>query len=125
MKPISFLLLAALAGLGTACSANVSSASAEAAPAPAEEVIQTAEAGSEVEGTLNLNIGRGGSEPARPIISTDSVGSNGGLIVAPGGTGGNFEGVADLGVDIETGPETVLETPAATSDEDEIVRLPQ
>ncbi len=123
MKPISFLLLAALAGLGTACSATVSSAEAEAAPA--EEIIQTAEAGSEVEGTLNLNIGRGGSEPARPIISTDSVGSNGGLIVAPGGTGGNFEGVADLGVDIETGPETVLETPAATSDEDEIVRLPQ
>lgn len=123
MKSISFLLLAALAGLGSACSATVSSAEAEAAPA--EEIIQTAEAGSEVEGTFNLNIGRGGSEPARPIISSESVGATGGLIVAPGGTGGNFEGVADLGVDIETAPESVLETPAPKSDEDEVIRLPQ
>jgi len=123
MKPISFLVLAALAGLATACSATISGASAEAAPA--EEIIQTAGAGSEVEGTLNLNIGRGASEPARPIVSSESVGATGGLIVAPGGSGGNFEGVADLGVDIQIAPETVLETPAAKSDEDEVVRLPQ
>lgn len=123
MKPVTTLLLVSLAALGAACSATVSGASAEAAPA--EEVIETAEAGSGVQGTLNLNIGRTGEEPARPIVGVEAAtGSGSGLIVAPGSTGGNFEGVEDLGIDIETAPESVLE-PANPSDEDEIVRLPE
>ncbi len=118
MKPITALLLLSLAGAGAACSDTVTKAD----PAAAETPVETAE----VQGTLNLNIGRTNDSPGGLNISAGSGASAGGLIVGPGATGGNFEDVDDLGIDLQDTPDTILEpkAPEAKSDEDEIVRLP-
>ncbi|MEQ9505228.1 MAG: hypothetical protein RLO80_03080 [Hyphomonas sp.] len=116
MKPITAFLLLSLAGAGTACSDT----GTKATPEPA---IETADAGSEVQGTLNLNIGKAPEGPGRQIIGSNTGSTTGGLIVAPGATGGNFEDVPDLGIVIED-IEDPLAAPAPKSDEDEIVRLP-
>ena len=120
MKPITALLLLSLAGVGAACSDTVSGSSAEVAPA---EVSAEATPASEVQGTLNLNIGRTAETPGRPIVGTDTGSGNGGLIVAPS-SGGNFEDVEDLGIQIEDAPSEMLE-PGAKSDEDELIRIPE
>ncbi len=116
MKPITALLLLSLAGAGAACSDTVA-ASAEASAPPVETA--------EVQGTLNLNIGRANDAPGGLNLNAGSSGNTGGLIVGPRATGGNFEDVGDLGIDLEDSPDTLLapKAPAATSDEDEIVRL--
>jgi hypothetical protein len=116
MKPIAALLLLSLAGAGTACSDT-------AAKTTPEATIETADAGAEVQGTLNLNIGKTEGTAGRQIIGSSSGASSGGLIVAPGATGGNFEDVQGLDIVIEDEPGSLLET-APASDEDEIVRLP-
>jgi len=118
MKPITALLLLSLAGAGAACSDTVSGA------AETEAATETAGAGSEVQGTLNLNIGRAPDQPGRPIVGANTGSANGGLIVAPGTAGGNFEGVEELGIEIEESPEAILE-PEETSGEDELVRIPE
>jgi hypothetical protein len=117
MKPITALLLFTLAGVGTACSDTVGAAD-EAAPA---EVASAPAA--EVQGTLNLNLGRSGESQARPIIGS-SANTGTGLIVGPSQTGGNFEGVQDLGIDIEDAPHDPLATPEE-SDEDDLIRIPE
>jgi hypothetical protein len=122
MKPITALLLLSLAGVGAGCSLTTPAATAEAAPAeasPAAEVTQTAE----VQGTLNLNIGRTNDAPGGLKIGAGPSSSSGGLIVGPGGAGGDFEDVEGLGIDLEDAPEALLQ-PEPASDEDEIVRLP-
>ena len=117
MKPITAFLLLSLAGVGTACSDT----GAKAAPEP---TLETADAGSEVQGTLNLNIGKTPEGPGRPIIGSGPASSNGGLIVAPGAPGGNFEDVAGLDLLIEDEPDLLLDPPPAPATEDDIVRLP-
>jgi hypothetical protein len=120
MKPITALLLLSLSGAG--CSLTTPAATAEAAPAetaPAAEVTQTAE----VQGTLNLNIGRTNEAAGGLRIGAGQTSSPGGLIVGPGGAGGDFEDVEGLGIDLEDAPEALLQ-PEPASDEDEIVRLP-
>jgi len=119
MKPVTALLLLSLAGAG--CSLTAPAAAAETAPA------QTAPAAvvkpAEVKGTLNLNIGRTNDAPGGLNIGANTSSRQSGLIVGPGGAGGNFEDVAGLGIDLEGVPE-ILPGPEAASDEDEIVRLP-
>lgn len=117
MKPITALLLLSLAGVGAACSDTVTKTD----PAAAETPVETAE----VQGTLNLNIGRTNDAPGGLNLNAGSSGNTGGLIVGPGATGGNFEDVGDLGIDLEDTPDTLLEpkAPQAKTDEDEIVRL--
>ena len=120
MKPITALLLMSHSGAG--CSLTTPAATAEAAPAetaPAAEVAQTAE----VQGTLNLNIGRTNGAAGGLRIGAGQTSSPGGLIVGPGGTGGDFEGVEGLGIELGDAPEALLQ-PEQASDEDEIVRLP-
>ncbi len=121
MKPITAVLLFSLASLGASCSATASS---EAAEAPATEaVVETAE----VQGTLNLNIGRTSEQPGRMIVGSGAGSGSGGLIVAPGSTGASFDDVEGLGIQLEDAPETsdeLLAPKAAPSDEDDIVRLP-
>ena len=122
MKPITALLLLSLAGVGSGCSLTTQAAAAEAAPAetaPAAEVTPTAE----VQGTLNLNIGRTNEAAGGLRIGAGQTSSPGGLIVGPGGAGGDFEDVEGLGIDLEDAPEALLQ-PEQASDEDEIVRLP-
>jgi hypothetical protein len=122
MKPITALLLLSLYGVGAGCSLTTLAATAEAAPAetaPAAEVTQTAE----VQGTLNLNIGRTNDAAGGLRIGAGQTRSPGGLIVGPGGAGGNFEDVEGLGIDLEAAPEALLQ-PEQASGEDEIVRLP-
>jgi hypothetical protein len=122
MKPITALLLLSLAGVGAGCSLTAPSATAEAAPveaAPAAEVTQTAD----VQGTLNLNIGRTNDGPGGLKIGAGPANSPSGLIVGPGGAGGDFEDVQGLGIDLDDAPQAMLE-PEKASDEDEIVRLP-
>lgn len=113
MKPVAALLVFSLASLGAAFTA---------AAEPAAEA-------SEVSGTLNLNIGRSNDQAGRLIVGSGASAGGGGLIVAPGSTGGSFEDVPDLGIQLQDEPETadsLLEVkPApAPSDEDAIVRLP-
>lgn len=121
MKPITAVLLFSLASFGASCSAT---ASGETGEAPATQaVVETAE----VQGTLNLNIGRASEQPGRMIIGSGTSSSSGGLIVAPGSTGASFDDVEDLGIQLEDMPETsdeLLAPKAAPSDEDDIVRLP-
>lgn len=122
MKPITALLLLSLYGVGAGCSLTRLAATAEAAPAetaPAAEVTQTAE----VQGTLNLNIGRTNDAAGGLRIGAGQTRSPGGLIVGPGGAGGDFEDVEGLGIDLEDAPEVLLQ-PEQASGEDEIVRLP-
>lgn len=122
MKPITALLLLSLYGVGAGCSLTTLAATAEAAPAetaPAAEVTQTAE----VQGTLNLNIGRTNDAAGGLRIGAGQTRSPGGLIVGPGGAGGDFEDVEGLGIDLEAAPEALLQ-PEQASGEDEIVRLP-
>ncbi len=116
MKPIAAFLLLSLAGAGTACSDTADKTAPDA-------TIETVAAEPEVQGTLNLNIGKAPESPGRQIIGANTGASTGGLIVAPGATGGNFEDVEGLGIEIEDG-EDPLSPPPKTSDEDEIVRLP-
>lgn len=118
MKPITALLLLSLAGTGAACSDTV-------AAEPAEAEVVTVAAGGEVQGTLNLNIGRAGDGAGRQIVGSGTDASSGGLIVGPASTGGNFEGVQDLGIEIDEAPVDVLAPPAPKSDEDELVRIPE
>jgi hypothetical protein len=56
-------------------------------------------------------------------VGADTGSGNGGLIVAPS-SGGNFEDVEDLGIQIEDAPSEMLE-PGAKSDEDELIRIPE
>ena len=121
MKPIAALLVLSLASVGAACSATASGTADEAASS--ETVIETADAGEGVQGTLNLNVGRTTDEPGRQIVGSGASTGAGGLIVAPGATGGNFQDVPDLGIDLQEAPGAMLE-PEAPSDEDDIVRLP-
>lgn len=116
MKPITALLLFSLAGVGAACSDTVSGASEPAAEASTQSA--------EVQGTLNLNIGRTNDSGARPIVGSGGGAANGGLIVGPSSTGGNFADVEELGVEIQESPEALLE-PTAPSDEDELIRIPE
>lgn len=116
MKPITALFLLSFAAAGTACSDTAGTTEPEA-------TIETVAAETEVQGTLNLNIGKAPEAPGRQIIGSNTGASTGGLIVAPGATGGNFEDVPDLGIVIED-IEDPLAAPAPKSDEDEIVRLP-
>ena len=122
MKPITALLLLSLYGVGAGCSLTTLAATAEAAPAetaPAAEVTQTAE----VQGTLNLNIGRTNDAAGGLRIGAGQTRSPGGLIVGPGGAGGDFENIEGLGIDLEDAPDALLQ-PEPASDEDDIVRLP-
>ncbi len=116
MKPITALFLLSLAAAGTACSDTA----AKTAP---EATIETADVGPEVQGTLNLNIGKAPEGPGRQIIGSNTGTTTGGLIVAPSATGGVFEDVPDLGITI-VDDEDPLAPPAKPSDEDDIVRLP-
>lgn len=118
MKPVTALLLLSLAATGAACSDTVTAA-------PAEAEVTPAAAGGEVQGTLNLNIGRAGDGAGRQIVGSGAGAASGGLIVGPDSTGGNFEGVQDLGIEIEEAPVDPLAQPAPKSDEDELIRIPE
>lgn len=112
MKPVAALLVFSLASLG----------------APVVAAAEPAPDAAEVRGTLNLNVGRSNDQPGRMIVGAGTSGG-GGLIIAPGSTGGNFADVPELGVQIVEVPETpetlLAAKPApAPSDEDVIVRLP-
>lgn len=116
MKPITAVFLFAMTTVGAACSASTPSQPVEA------EAVQTADAGGEVQGTLNLNIGRT-QETSGGLIVGSGAGSDG-LLVAPQSTGGNFEDVPALDIQLDAPTGNLLETPEkAPSDEDEIVRL--
>lgn len=117
MKPITARLLLSLYGVGAGCSLTTLAATAEAAPAA--EVAQT----TEVQGTLNLKIGRTNDPAGGLRIGAGQTRSPGGLIVEPGGAGGDFEGVEGLGIDLEDATEALLQ-PEQASGEDDIVRLP-
>ncbi|MEX1252651.1 MAG: hypothetical protein WEA77_15860 [Hyphomonas sp.] len=122
MKPVAALLLLSLAGTAASCTAT---ASGETAGGPAAKAATEI---AEVQGTLNLNIGRKAEEPGRMIVGSGAGTAQGGLIVAPGSTGASFEDVPDLGIQLQDAPETsddLLAPKAAPSDEDDIVRLPQ
>lgn len=121
MKPVTALFLLSLAGAGAGCSLTAPAAAAEAAPAETAPAAVATPA--EVKGTLNLNIGRTNDAPGGLNIGANTSSSQSGLIVGPGGAGGNFEDVAGLGIDLE-GAAEILPGPNAASDEDEIVRLP-
>lgn len=119
MKPITALLLLSLASVGAACSDTVAASAADTAAA--EALVETAE----VQGTLNLNIGRANDAPSGLNLNAGASSNAGGLIVGPGASGGNFEDVGGLDIDLQDSPDTLLDpkAPAAKSDEDEIVRL--
>jgi len=118
MKPITALLLFSLAGVGTACSDTVETAAADE---PA--TVETAGTDSEVQGSLNLNIGRT-AEPQGGLIVGSNAGSSGGLIVGSAGTGAQIDDVEGLGFEIVDDPEAILDAPPE-SPEDDIVRLPE
>lgn len=119
MKPITALFLFTLTTFGSACSASTPPQTAEA------ETVETADAGGEVQGTLNLNIGRTQETSGGLIVGSNAGAGSDGLIVAPESTGGNFEDVPSLDIELDVPAGTLLETPeAAPSDEDAIVRLP-
>jgi hypothetical protein len=118
MKPITAVFLFAMTTFGAACSASTPSQPVEA------EAVQTADAGGEVQGTLNLNIGRTQETSGGLIVGSGSGAGSDGLLVAPQSTGGNFEDVPALDIQLDAPAGTLLETPEeAPSDEDEIVRL--
>ncbi len=117
MKPITALLLFSLAAVGTACSDTVEASAEEPA------ITETAEAGSEVQGSLNLNIGRTGEAQSGMIVGSNT-GSSSGLIVGSAGTGPQFEDVEGLGIEIQEETQILLDPPAESA-EDEIVRLPE
>lgn len=115
MKPITALFLFAMTTVGAACSASTPSQPVEA---------ETADASSEVQGTLNLNIGLEPESSGSLIVDTNASGGSEGLIVGPGSTGGNFEEVPELDINLSPSSEALLDTDVtATSEEDEIVRL--
>jgi hypothetical protein len=111
MKPIATVLLLALATAGAACSAETAASTGE------PSTLETADAGSEVQGTLNLNIGRDSGNDSGLIIGSDAGASDDGLIIAPGQTGGNFEDVPALDIELSD-PADVLDT-----GEDDVVRI--
>ena len=118
MKPITALFLFAMTTAGAACSASTPAQSDEPA------AVETAEAGSEVQGTLNLNIGLESETEGGMIVDSSAGGSSSGLIVGPGSTGGNFEEVPELDINLTPSSDALLDTDAkAASEEDEIVRL--
>lgn len=118
MKPITALFLFAMTTVGAACSASTPSQSAEPA------AVETAEAGSEVQGTLNLNIGLESATEGGMIVDSSAAGGSGGLIVGPGEMGGNFEEVPELDINLSPSSDALLDTDVtAASEEDEIVRL--
>lgn len=124
MKPITAILFLSLAAVGSACSDSVSGKGSEAdAAAPAE----TASAESEVQGTLNLNIGRAPEGRGGLNVSSGSIDNSGGLIVGPSSTGGNIADVEGLGVEIQDAPESVLDAPPPKDEnaEDELIRIPE
>lgn len=119
MKPITALLFLSMAAVGTACS-DAGTAKAVAA----EPVAETASAETEVKGKLNLNIGRATDDRGGMIVGSGSTGSSGGLIIAPSSSGGNFQDVEGLGVEIVDSSDDLLDAPAK-SEEDDIIRLPE
>jgi hypothetical protein len=113
MKPITAFLLLSLTAVGAACSDPVAAEST---------TLETADAGDEVQGTLNLNVGPAGDTSGGLNLGTGSAGASDDLIVAPGPTGGNFEDVQGLDVDLPSSPDAILDTPDASA-EDDVVRL--
>nr|WP_290919732.1 hypothetical protein [Hyphomonas sp. 34-62-18] len=136
MKPLTAALLFSFALTGAACSDPVKSG-AEAAPAaPVEgETLaidtSTASSSSELSGTLNLNIGQQQESSTRLLGSGGLGGSEeSGVVLGAGGIGGgNFGESLDLGINLDElevsdAPLNDPALPAAPSDEDEIIRLP-
>ncbi|MBA4226042.1 MAG: hypothetical protein C0456_05355 [Hyphomonas sp.] len=136
MKPLTAALLFSFALAGTACS-DPAKSSAEATPAaPVEgETLPidtaTASAGSELSGTLNLNIGQPQDSGTRLLGSGGLGGSGqGSTVLGAGGLGGgNFGESLDLGINLDeladpSAPLADPTLPIKPSDEDEIVRLP-
>lgn len=133
MKPLTVALLLGIAATGVACSDTVKS-KAEATPVPAGEdplPVDTSTATSETElgGTLNLNIGGSAQQDSSSRLL--GTGNSSGVVLGSGGLGGgNFGEGPDLGIDLEEeeDPSSLLSQPAtgapATSEEDDIVRLP-
>jgi hypothetical protein len=118
MKPITALFLFAMTSVGAACSASTPSQPVEA------EAVETAAADSEVQGTLNLNIGLEPESSGSLIVDSNASGGSGGMIVGPGTTGGNFEEVPELDINLSPTSESLLDTDVTTKgEEDEIVRL--
>jgi hypothetical protein len=119
MKPMSAVLLLILSTGAGICSASTPSGPVET------ETAELADAEGEVQGTLNLNIGRTQKGPGGPIVSSGAATGSGGLIVAPQSTGGNFEDVPGLDILLSIPSDALLEARKETaSSEDEIVRLP-
>ncbi|MFN3609873.1 MAG: hypothetical protein ACK4Y9_12490 [Hyphomonas sp.] len=130
MKPLTVALLFSLAATGAACSDTVKSTAEAAPPEGGALAVDTSTATSETElsGTLNLNIGPQQESSSRLLGSGGLGGSTeGGVVLGSGGLGGgNFGESFDLGIDLEVieDPATPLGVPVETSQEDEIVRLP-
>lgn len=117
MKLISAVFLLILTTGAGVCSASTPSEPVET------EKAELADAGAKVQGTLNLNIGRTQKASGGPIVNS-GAGSDG-LIVAPQSTGGNFEDVPGLDIQLSMPADALLEArEEAPSSEDEIVRLP-
>ncbi|MGA1341982.1 MAG: hypothetical protein ACO33A_02885 [Hyphomonas sp.] len=104
--------------------AGVCSASTPGEPVETEKA-ELADAGAKVQGTLNLNIGRTQKASGGPIVNSGAGAGSDGLIVAPQSTGGNFEDVPGLDIQLSMPADALLEArEEAPSSEDEIVRLP-
>lgn len=136
MKPLTAALLFSFALTGAACSDPVKSG-AEAAPAePVEgETLAidttTASAGTELGGTLNLNIGPQQESSTRLLGSGGLGGSEqSGVVLGAGGIGsGNFGESFDLGINLDEleVSDAPLNDPVLTAvppEEDVIIRLP-
>lgn len=132
MKPMSTALLFSLLLTGAACSDPAKGAAAAEAPPPAEpmEVEMTnATSGSEIGGTLNLNIGGASqSESTRLLGSGGLSGSGESSRLIGSGTlgGGNFGEGPDLGIELllEEDTEEPVAARADPPEDDDLIRLP-
>lgn len=120
MKPITALLFLSMAAAGTACS-DAGTAKATGT----EPVADTASTETEVKGKLNLNIGRT-TEDRGGLIVSGNAGNSDGLLISPSSSGGNFQDVEGLDVQIVDSADDLLDAPAKSADdEDDIIRLPE
>lgn len=119
MKPIRAVFLLLLTTGAGVCFASTPREPAET------ETAESADAGGDVQGTLNLNIGRTPKASGGPLFSTGAGTGSNGLIVTPQPTGGNFEDAPGLDIQLSIPADAMLDTrEEPASSEDEIVRLP-